>query len=198
MDKNKFNLVVEQSEIYILCFDEYKGHYPLLVYPDENIILNKEKMHTILTHPIWFLDVKEKPPDDHIDMVYGKRVYLAKKYKTISKRKKKRAGLNINSLETIILMLSLPSELFPYGINFLDIISRKIIRSFGSILYKMIEFEYAKEEIIRTPLITDIISEGKSIKEDIIFLIKNTVKEYSDTARKPSELIDFLPQKIYP
>lgn len=174
MDKSELTLFTECTEIYILCFDQYKGHFPLLIYPKKSIKYNKEKMNPILFHPIWFLDVEEKPPNDHINLIYEGRTYSAKKFRTISKRQKRKEGSKKESFEIIVIIISTPIDLYLYGLDFLNIITEKIINNFGHTLYKIIESEYANEEIIKTPKINETIKNGDSLKKQIRNLIKNT------------------------
>ncbi len=171
-------LVTRNFEIYILYFDEAIGHVPLLIYPKESFKSDPKKMRRVKFHPIWFLDITEKGVSDHINLIYEGNVCYAKKFFTISKRKKRRAGLKDDTPETIIIIITLPTSIYPYGIKFLDLITENIIENFKHKFYQIIESEIAKDEIIKTAEINDIIKNGDLLKDELRSLINKTSKEY--------------------
>ncbi|MFX0058923.1 MAG: hypothetical protein ACFE8J_11550, partial [Candidatus Heimdallarchaeota archaeon] len=83
----------ELAVVYVLYFDEAKGHIPLLIYPDDRYKDDKKFMRPIRFHPIWFLGIDEQEVLDHIDLEFKGYTFFGKKFLTRSKRKKRRAGL---------------------------------------------------------------------------------------------------------
>ncbi|MBA7605491.1 hypothetical protein ES703_12624 [subsurface metagenome] len=69
-------------------------------------------MRPINYHPIWFLETEEL---DHIDLEYKGYAFFGKKFSAKSKRKKRRAGLEEETPETIVVVVSLPIELEIFG-----------------------------------------------------------------------------------
>ena len=101
------------TDIYLMYFDEERGHVPLFIYPEEkfsDLVHNKTFMRPIKYHPIWFLTVDEQEALDHIDLEFKGYTFFGKKFFAKSKRKKKRAGLDEETPETIIIIISLPNE----------------------------------------------------------------------------------------
>ncbi len=83
------NEIEQLCYIYVLYFDEAKGHQPLLIFPTEQYKDNKKFMRPIKFHPIWFFDVKEEDSLDHVGVEYKGYTFFGKKIQTTSKRKKK-------------------------------------------------------------------------------------------------------------
>ena len=77
-------------ELYLLVFDKTRGKVPLFIYPDDNIKIDKKKMRPINIHTIWWMDMKDQAVIDHVDLEYREKIYLARKFLTLSKREKKR------------------------------------------------------------------------------------------------------------
>ena len=171
-------LITQRFELYILFFDETKGHVPIFIYPKESIKFYPDKMRPIKVHPIWFLDIKEKSVSDHIDLAYEGKVYYAKKFQIISKRKKRRAGLEKDTHETIVIVIALPTDIYLYGVEFLDVIAENIIANFKNILYQIIEIEIVRDEIIKTTKINEIIKKGDTLKKELRDFIRKTCKKY--------------------
>ena len=99
--------------IYVLYFDEERGHIPLLIYPKETEKLKSDKkfMRPIKYHSIWFLDLDEEGGLDHIDLEYKGYTFFGRKFYTTSKRIKRRAGLEVETPETIVVIVALPNDL---------------------------------------------------------------------------------------
>ena len=51
--------------IFLLFYDEIRGHIPLLICSDESIKDDEEKMRSINYHSIWFLNKKEDADSDN-------------------------------------------------------------------------------------------------------------------------------------
>jgi len=190
--KNPFE---EMCEIYILFFDEARGHIPLLIYPSEKLIENKKFMRPIKYHPIWFLDVQEQGALDHIDLEYKNYTFMAKKFLTKSKRKKRRAGLEEETPETIVIILSLPTDLDIFGDDLIRNLTSEIRSNFEEKFTELILAEIAKEEIIKTPKIKKIIEKGKEIKTDLIKLIDNIGNNYFSKVIKQADASSIKKQK---
>ena len=97
--------------VYVLYFDEKRGHIPLLIYPNDKYKDDKNYMRPIKYHSIWFLPVEEQAGLDHIDLEYKKYIFFGKKFLTKSKRIKRRAGLEEETPETIVIIVSLPNDI---------------------------------------------------------------------------------------
>ena len=107
-------LFVGLCEIYLLFYDEIRGHIPLIVYPDESVKEDEEKMRPVNYHSIWFLNKKKDADSMNIDLEYGDKTYFATKVYLSSKRKKRRAGLSDDSPEVIVIMVALPTDMNIY------------------------------------------------------------------------------------
>ncbi len=190
--KNPFE---EMCEIYILFFDETRGHIPLLIYPSEKLIENRKFMRPIKYHPIWFLDVQEQGALDHIDLEYKKHTFMAKKFLTKSKRKKRRAGLEEETPETIVIILSLPTDLDIFGDDLIRNLTNEIRSNFEEKFTELIIAEIANEEIIKTPKIKKNIEKGKVIKTDLIKLIRNIGNNYFSKVIKQADASSIKKQK---
>jgi len=171
-------LLSELCQIYIIYFNEILGQIPLLIFPEDSIKVNEEKMRPVKFHPIWFLDGKDQNGFRHINLVYEGKVYFAKKFQNFSKKKKSMAGLKEGILELIVIIIVLPKKMDTYGLNFLNIISEKILIDFEDSVYQIIESAIQKENLIRTPKIREIIKKGDCEKDDIKNLIQDIWENY--------------------
>ncbi|MFW9946263.1 MAG: hypothetical protein ACFFDX_05480 [Candidatus Odinarchaeota archaeon] len=183
MDLYNFKFLTEIGQIYILYFDEIKGHIPLLIFPDDSIKNNIEKMRPIKFHPIWFLNFEDKSDFEHVDLIYDGKGYFGKKFQITSKRRKRRAGIREETLDVIIVIIALPKELDLFGLNLLNIITKMIRTNYEQFFYQIIESEILKENLIKTPEILELIKRGDSIKETIKHQIKEIWKHYIDSVR---------------
>ncbi|MFX1393896.1 MAG: hypothetical protein ACFFAH_10010 [Promethearchaeota archaeon] len=193
-EKNE-NSIIDFCEVYLLYFDESKGPIPLLIYPDESFKDDLGKMRLIYRHPIWFLDIENYNAFNRIDLEYNGKIYFAKKFSVSSKRKKRRAGLNQNTPETIILIIAIPTDIDIFGSVLLNRVTETIKTNFKSTLYQIIESEIAKDEIIKTFNIKEIIQKGDLLKNRLRKLIEITCKEYLKSVIEESDTISIKLQK---
>ena len=152
-------------------------------------------MRPIKYHPIWFLTVDEQEALDHIDLEFKGYTFFGKKFFTKSKRKKKRAGLDEETPETIIIIISLPNEVEIFGDDLIRLLTKRIIDHFGDKLYELIEYEDVKEELIKTPRIKEIITEGEKIKKRLENLISTTCGQYFSSVIKETDTNSLKQQK---
>ena len=186
------------TDIYLMYFDEERGHVPLFIYPEEkfsDLVHNKTFMRPIKYHPIWFLTVDEQEALDHIDLEFKGYTFFGKKFFAKSKRKKKRAGLDEETPETIIIIISLPNEVEIFGDDLIRLLTKRIIDHFGDKLYELIEYENVKDEVIKTPRIKEIIIEGEKIKKRLENLISTTCGQYFSSVIKETDTNSLKQQK---
>jgi len=186
------------SDIYIMYFDESRGHIPLFIYPEEKFIKlrdNRTFMRPIKYHPIWFLTVDEQEALDHIDLEFKGYIFFGKKFLTKSKRIKSRAGMEDDTPETIIIIVSLPNDIEIFGDDLIRLLVEKIKEQFSDKLYELIEYDICKNEIIKTPKIKQIIKEGEKIKNDLNDLITVTCRAYFSTAIRQTDVSSIKQQK---
>ncbi|MFW9971254.1 MAG: hypothetical protein ACFFDF_13760 [Candidatus Odinarchaeota archaeon] len=161
--------------VYVLYFDEKKGQIPLLMYPDDRLRNDKRYMRPIYYHPVWFLETEEL---DHIDLEYKGYTFFGKKFRATSKREKRRAGLDEDTPETIVIIVSLPSELDIFGDELVKLLIVELKDHFERTLYEVIEGEIASDTVIKTPEIQEKITEAKKVKVFMRELIDKTIKDY--------------------
>ncbi|TFG23225.1 MAG: hypothetical protein EU529_08165 [Promethearchaeota archaeon] len=171
-------------EIYLLYLDETRGNIPFLIFPDESIKNNKEKMRPIMIHSVWWTDMEDQAVMDHIDLEYSNRTYFARKFLTLSKRNQHRIGTDFDNPETITIILALPSHIYIFGADLLNKLTINIIKNFEGKLYKVIESEIAKEEIIKSDKIIETIKIGEEVKQKLKNLIVNTCKDFFSSVIK--------------
>ncbi|MFX0177948.1 MAG: hypothetical protein ACFE85_17160, partial [Candidatus Hodarchaeota archaeon] len=177
-ENNKEKSSKELCDIYLLYFDETLGHIPLLIHPDDPLKSDEEIMRIITFHPIWFLNEKEQDSLNRIDLEYNKKMYFAKKFFIKSHRKKRRAGLEQSNIEKIILIIVLPTDLDIFGGALLNKMTEVIKTEYQNTLFKVIESEIAKKEVLKTTPIKEVINNGNLIREKLKSTIKNFCKEY--------------------
>ncbi|MFX1532359.1 MAG: hypothetical protein ACFFBC_14675 [Promethearchaeota archaeon] len=183
----------ELCVVYVLYFDEKKGQIPLLMYPDDRLRNNKRYMRPVNYHPVWFLESAEL---DHIDLEYKGYTFFGKKFSTKSDRPKRRAGLETETPETIVLIVSLPIELEIFGDGLIRKLTEELRSKFEDQFFEVIESEIANENVIKTPKILERITKGKKIKVFMRELIDNTVKNYfANVIQKKTESPSFKTQK---
>ena len=178
--------IKELCVVYVLYFDELKGHIPLLAYPKDYLRHDKEYMRPIEYHSIWFLDIEEDGLMGHIDLVYRGFKYFGKKFLTKSKRKKRRAGLNEETPETIVIIISLPQEIDVFGDRLIKTLTIKIKKNFEDKFYKIIESEIAQDFKEKTSKIEDIIKSGTKIKLNLRELIDKITQDFFSVELKKS------------
>jgi hypothetical protein len=186
------------SDIYLMYFDESLGHIPLFIYPEDKFTKlreNKTFMRPIKYHPIWFLTVDEQEALDHVDLEFKGYTFFGKKFLTKSMRKKKRAGMEEDTPETIIIILSLPNDIEIFGDEFIRLLVERIKEQFGDRLYQLIEYEISKIEVIKTPKIKQLIKEGEKIKNELNRLINMICHEYFSSIIKLTDRSSIKQQK---
>lgn len=179
--KSEKNPIEELCIVYVMYFDESKGHVPLLIYPDDKYKNDKKYMRPIKYHSIWFLPLDEQEALDHIDLEYKGFIFFGKKFLSYSKRKKRRAGLEEETPETIVIIVSLPNDIELFGDDLIRELTLKIRENFENELFKIIESEIAKDEIIKTEKIKEIIKNGTEVHHKLRDLIGKTVDNYFAT-----------------
>jgi hypothetical protein len=177
----KENPFEELAVVYVLYFDEVHGHTPILIFPDERYKNDSHFMRPIKYHPIWFLS-EGSDALNHIDLEYKGYTFFGKKFFTKSKRIKRRAGLNEETPETIVIILSLPTNLEIFGDELIKELTDKIEGNFGDKLFEIIESEIASDNIVKSPKMDKIIEKGTAIKKDLIDCVDKTCRHFFDKA----------------
>jgi len=179
-DPTRKRLLEELCVVYVLYFDEVLGHMPLVIYPIEGDKLkdNKKFMRPIKYHPIWFLDVEEQNALDHIDLDFKNFIFFGKKFLMKSEREKKRMGLQADTPEVVVIIVSLPKEIDMFGDDLIREMTEEIQKKFENLLYKIIDAENVKKEIIQTKKTKDVIKEGNMIKDNLYNVIEKISNEY--------------------
>ena len=189
------NPLEELAVVYVLYFDEAQGHIPLLIFPDDNFKDDKNYMRPIRYHPIWFLGIDEQEALDHIDLEFKGYTFFGKKFLTKSKRKKRRAGLEEETPETIVIIVSLPNNLEIFGDNLIREITEKIKKNFEDKLFKIIESEILQSYIIKSPHIKKAIEEGNLEKAKLRDLIEDINNRFFSDIIKQSDTKSIKMQK---
>ncbi len=169
---------LELCEIYLLYFDEIRGIIPFLIYPNSIIKSDKEKMRPIETHYIKWIDLKEQAKFDGIELGYGEKTYFARKFITLTQRQMYKSKNKNDNYETISIILALPNDISIFGKDLLLKLTTNIIKNFEGRLFRIVESEIAKEEIIKTNIIKKIIKDGVDIKKEVNEIIKSTCKDF--------------------
>jgi hypothetical protein len=187
----------ELCVVYVLYFDEAIGHVPLLIFPieEEKLKENKRFMRPIKYHPVWFLSAEEQEPLDHIDLEFKGFTFFGKKFLTKSMRKKRRAGLEEDTPETIVTIVSLPNDLALFGDELIHLITDGIKDRFDEKLFKIIEFEVVKDQVIKTPNVKKIIEEGLKIREDLNQFMYEITDNYFSKSIKQADTLSIRQQK---
>ncbi len=165
--------------VYVMFFDEKRGQVPLLMYPDDRLRSDKRYMRPINFHPVWFLETEDL---DHIDLEYKGYTFFGKKFLAKSKRQKRRAGLEEETPETIVIIVSIPVEIDIFGDELIKRLTEELRENFDDQLSEVIESEIASEAVIKTPKIHECISKGTKIKVFMRELIDKTIKDYFSKA----------------
>ncbi|MFX1409430.1 MAG: hypothetical protein ACFFA6_03700 [Promethearchaeota archaeon] len=186
---------VQLCEVFLLYFDEKLGHIPLLISPDESLRENPEKMHLVKIHSIWFLDISDQASPDRMDLEYNGKMYFAKKFLIPSKRTKRRAGLEEDSYETIVLILALPIDMDIFGGALLIKMAERIKKHFNYKIHQLIEAEIAKLDVIKFPKKEELIQKGETLKKRIKALIYNTCSQYFQSVIRQTDSTTLKIQK---
>jgi len=187
----------ELCVVYVLYFDEASGHIPLLIFPiqENKLKENKRFMRPIKYHPVWFLSAEEQEPLDHIDLEFKGFTFFGKKFLTKSMRKKRRAGLGKETHETIVTIVSLPNDLAIFGDELIHSIADGIKERFDDKLFKIIEYEVVKDQVIKTPNVKKIIDEGLQIREDLNKFMYEITNNYFSKSIKQADTLSIRQQK---
>lgn len=185
----------ELCYVYLMYFDEERGHIPLLMYPNEDLKEDKDFMRPIKYHPIWFLEMEESEALDHIDLEYKGYTFFGKKFLTKSLREKRRAGLQEETPETVVIIISVQNDLDIFGDELIRKITQLIKEKYADKLYELIECEIAKEEIIKTPKVKQCIEEGEKIKKQMKTLIRTNCKDFFSSVIKERDSSSIKKQK---
>ena len=135
-------------QIFLCYFDEAMGHLPLYTFPSE-LKYDENELRIIKIHSIWFLDAEAQEDLSHVDLDYGDKQYLAMKFKGKSWRSKSRAGIERDTPETYVLIISLPREYSFLGSDLLISLYSKI-KELADSLYILIKAEIASKRVIKT------------------------------------------------
>jgi hypothetical protein len=166
-----------------------------LIYPDDRYKDDKQFMRPIKYHPIWFLSGGESDVLDHIDLEYKGYTFFGKKILVKSQRVKRRAGLQEETPETIVIIVSLPNKLEIFGDDIIRILTETIKEHFEENLFEIIESEILKDEIIKSPKIKKVIEKGETIKKDLREVIEGVTTDFFSNAIKRADLNSIKMQK---
>lgn len=183
----------ELAVVYVLFFDEAQGHVPLLIYPDDRYKDDKKFMRPIRYHPIWFLGAEDVL--DHIDLEFKGYTFFGKRFLTKSMRKKRRAGLEVETPETIVIIVSLPNKIEIFGDELIKNLTDEIRENFGSKMYEIIQAEVLRDEVIKSPETKKIIEKGNKIKAELMDLIDKTSNHFFSSVIKQSDTTSIKMQK---
>jgi len=187
--------IEELCVVYVMYFDEARGHVPLLIYPDDQYKDNKKYMRPIKYHSIWFLPVEEQEALDHVDLEYKGFIFFGKKFLTKSKRKKRRAGMQEETPETIVIIVSLQNDIEIFGHDLIRELTVKIRENFEDKLFEVIESEIAKEEVIKTAKVKKIIEHGTKIHDELRELVSQIITDYFSDVVKQTDIKSINQQK---
>jgi hypothetical protein len=168
--------------IYLAYFDEARGHQLLLVHPPE---LKKDaeflqaESKTVFIHSIWWMGVDVQAELSHVDLEFGGRNYLAKKFLAPSHRPKKRSGMDENTPETVVLILNIPINLNPFGGDLLTKLYQAITSRHLSEFSPAIEKAICDAKIIKSPHDKEASIAGQRILDSMTQTIRTTLQEFA-------------------
>ena len=191
-EKNPFE---ELTVVYVLYFDEARGHMPLLIYPDDRYKDDKTFMRPIRYHPIWFLNINESDALDHIDLEFKGYTFFGKKFRAFSQREKRRAGLTGETPENIVIIVSLPNNIELFGDELIRHLTQDIKDHFDKKIFQIIESEILKDDVIKSPKTKKIIEAGDKIKKQLRELIDTTTDHFFSTVIKKADASSIRMQK---
>ncbi len=154
------------TQIFLCYFDEVRGHIPLVSYPDKNLLYDEVATKPIFVHSVWFLSVEEQEDFDHIDLDYSDRTYLAKKFRVPTTRKKERAGCEADETETMVLIISVPSDLSVIGSHVLASVYDAIKETLVADLSKVVKGDIARSKPIKTIQVQQVIKEADGVLDN--------------------------------
>jgi hypothetical protein len=167
--------------VYLAYFDEARGHQLLLVYPpelkDDTEFLQAESK-IVFVHSIWWMSVDVQAELSHVDLEFGGRNYLAKKFFAPSNRAKRRSGMDENTPETIVLILNIPISLNAIGGEILKNLYQEITANHLDDFSIAIEKSICDAKIIKNPKDKEILEAGTKAIEGITSTIRKVLQEY--------------------
>ncbi|MFX0060376.1 MAG: hypothetical protein ACFE8J_18925, partial [Candidatus Heimdallarchaeota archaeon] len=121
--------------------------------------------------------------------------FFGKKFLTKSKRKKRRAGLEEETPETIVIIVSLPNKIEIFGDDLIKVLTNEIKSKFGDKLFEIIEAEILRDQMIKSPAVMKVIEKGNKYKEDLNKLIKDANDYYFSSIIRKSDTTSIKMQK---
>ncbi|MHA1269472.1 MAG: CBS domain-containing protein [Candidatus Helarchaeota archaeon] len=168
--------------VFLCYFDEARGHLPLYTYP-ARLKNDENELKIIKIHSIWFLDISLKNNLQHVDLEFHNKVYMAVKFLGKSWREKTRAGLEKETPETYVLILSIPKQFSFLGSELLMSLYSKI-HIHADKLYILIKKELASYKVIKSEKDKTIIKEGKLIEEELNKYCENLLPDIPSDLEK--------------
>nr|MDO8083349.1 hypothetical protein [Candidatus Sigynarchaeum springense] len=168
--------------IYLAYFDEARGHQLLLVHPPElksDTEFLQAESKTVFIHSIWWMGVDVQAELSHVDLEFGGRNYLAKKFLAPSHREKKRSGMDVNTPETVVIILSIPINLNPFGGDLLSQLYQAITARHMDEFSIAIEKAICDAKIIKSPRDKEISATGQKILDSITNTIRTTLQGFA-------------------
>jgi hypothetical protein len=168
--------------IYLAYFDEARGHQLLLVHPPD-LKGDSEFLHaeskTIFIHSIWWMSVETQAELSHVDLEFGGRNYLAKKFNAPSHRAKKRSGMDENTPETVVLILSIPINLNPFAGELLTKLYKAITARHMDEFSNAIETSICDAKIVKSPHDKEASINGHRILDSMTHTIHTTLQDFA-------------------
>ena len=152
-------------------------------------------MRPIKYHPIWFLSLNESDALDHIDLEYKGYTFFGKKFLTQSKREKRRSGLQEDTPETIVIIVSLPNNIELFGDELIRILTQEVKDKYEDKLFEILDSEILQDEVIKTPKIKKRIEIGQAIKKKLRASIEKTTNTFFSDVIKNSDATSIRMQK---
>nr|MDO8116782.1 hypothetical protein [Candidatus Sigynarchaeota archaeon] len=168
--------------VYLAYFDEARGHQLLLVHPSElkdDVEFLQQESKTVFIHSIWWMSVDLQAELSHVDLEFGGRNYLAKKFTAPSHRPKKRSGMDEDTPETIVLFLNIPISLNPFGGEILNKLYVALTSAFKDDFSLAIEKTICDAKIIKSPKDKETCLAGQSILDRMAATIQATLTGYA-------------------
>ena len=186
------NLFSDLCEIYLLNNNEIDGLIPLLIFPDNSLLEDTERMKVLNTHYIWRISLSDQRLLDYIELTYKDKVFYARKFITLSKREKQADNTAYDEFETIVIIIVLPEEISIFGKDLLLKLTSEIILRFEGRIYKVINSERTKREIIKSPRMQSSIKEGDEVRKELMNFLTNICMSYfaSIIEQKKTETLD--------
>ncbi len=168
--------------IYVAFFDEARGHQLLLVHPPElknDAEFLQAESKTVFIHSIWWMGVDVQAELSHVDLEFGGRNYLAKKFLAPSHRAKKRSGMDENTPETVVIILSIPISLNPFGSDLLAKLYKAITARHMDEFSIAIEKAICDAKIIKSPHDKEACVAGQRILDSMTQTIRATLQDFA-------------------